>query len=230
MRKTNLLAKLLACSVLLWGAQANAAAVTADASIALASVDTTGTATIDFTTGIFFADALINDVSAFTQFDADFGLMSADASVSAGNAFASSMTMGDGGASSAMADGTGNGFGSSFASIDFLLGGTGEVTLTFEYSLSVDASMGEAADAVVTLSDSFGALDEAFLFGSAGDAASGTSGLLTLTYIVDGAAFGFLGFETVARAETGIEPVPLPAAAWLLGGGLLALFRFRRAS
>jgi hypothetical protein len=227
---------LLAAAALTFSLSAQSASVSAVASAELVDIATTGTATFDTSGGFFFAAGLVNDTSPFADADIYVGLTPGAASV-AGSAGGSQTALASAGFptadSEAAATSTGDALGFTLSELDFTLDGVGSVTLTFEASVAVtlaDTAGIESGEAAVTVSDVFGALETVSVFGDGalGDDMLLVTTVLMLTYDVDGFTTGFLSLETATSADTGVAPIPLPAAGWLFAGGLFSLFGLRR--
>ncbi|MEO0424774.1 MAG: VPLPA-CTERM sorting domain-containing protein [Pseudomonadota bacterium] len=227
---SNLVRSLTAAALLCSGVTAQGGFIDALSSLTLTDVTTSGSATIEFDGAFYTGAAIVNDTSGLADFDFFFGATpdSALATFGANTAFASADE--DGSDATAIVGDSGDALASGAAELDFTVDGTGEVTLTFAAILSatfVDAGPDAYAQASAVVYDVFGGLEELFLF--ADGTSDATTAMLTLTLDVDGLAFGFLGIETGAFADTGVAAVvPLPAAGWLFLGGLAGLTGLRR--
>ncbi len=230
---------LSAASAVLFSFQAHAAIVDADAKMTGFSVSTTGSATFDFTFGVsdwFTAEALANDFTVWSVADSDAGSSYAEAaalSLPADGTTAESLAVSDaldiGASSAASALDAGDAAATTTGEMGYEVSGTGLVTLTFDVELfnSITGATGsEFASSAVTVSDSFsGEFSELAIDsdGFGGDIFDDLFDSISFSFDVDGFDEGFLYVETFALADTGVAPVPVPAAAWLFGTGLMAL-------
>ena len=235
MIRLNRIKAAVALAALCCVAQSHAATIDVHASASLTDVTTTGTATFTITGGFYLGTAFVNDVSPFFESDFYAGLAPGGASVNAfiggGFAAASAFAGESSGDSGVLVNVAGNAFGSSLSEMGFELDGVGEVMLTFGalLLLDIDGATGlEFGEAAVTITDSFGAYEDVFVFGDGalGDVSLLVPAVLMLTYTVDGFSTGFFSIETVAFAD--LAPIPIPAALWLFSGGLMMLFGIRR--
>ncbi len=218
-------------------AQAQAATVDADASITLTGIQTNGTASFTLDGYDWFDTvAIANDV--YYDFYAEDGytdLYNASAGIdyTLGGATGSANADADADATvaSARANGAGSAFADAYSELGFTVDGTGEVILTFDYSLSASITGAfsdyETAQASVYVEDSLAlggiGYHDLFLDGYYGDDALSDALTFDLMLSIDGADTGFLTLQSTVIADTGVTPVPLPAAAWLFFTGLAGL-------
>lgn len=207
------------------------------ASINNISVSTTGTASFEYSfTDAFVADAIVNSGSAYEEsalysdgFPSTVFVQSADSGFyTEAQATASELNQ-----SYAVADMSGNAYAQAYSNLGFDVSGAGEVSISFDVNYIVDllaVTGDEYLNFGISVADSFGgyeSLSGEFL-GWDGDAFLSESDVLTLSFLVDGAEQGYLELSTWALADTGVAPVPVPAAAWLFGSALLGLAGIQR--
>lgn len=240
--KKFLLTLFLASQVII--SAANALSVSADAVIDSISVGTTGTASFSFTGLDFFdASAAVNDVTPFfaDDFYTDVVPGSAMASFSGGGSSASALAVAgmlppSSAAAASDVDVTeaGNALAVAISELGYEVDGVGDVTIDIDVTL-LSEIMGDTAllafaeaSATVAIFDSFSDLlditdDFAAIGGFAEDDFFSAMSTLTLMFSVDGFDEGILMLETYANVDTGVAPVPVPAAFWLLLSALTAL-------
>ena len=228
----NMLRGVILTSALLISAQSQAALVSGNAEFGDFNIQTSGTANFEFT-GInyFIASTEVNVSSPY--FSEDFhsnqspGAATANSSAANGDTFAAA----DANifpVSYAEVDGAGNAASNSLAELGYEVSGVGQVTVSFDVALFADIlgpTGSESVEVITAITDSFGGVDviDLLFFGEDGDIAYTDFTTLSLTFDVDGFSQDILSLETRALALSGVNPVPVPAAAWLFMSGLLGL-------
>lgn len=197
-----------------------------------------GDATFSIIDQSYINQALVNDGSVFTVSDAFIGDYSGEAYAysEAGDAEATavgdSINGHDGLVGSwANATGSGNALSAALAEFDYLVEGTGSVELTFAaiFSLEIDNGQGgEFAAYEIAAETEAG---EVFYQADFIDSDGLVDDSIYFTLVLQGlgtAQEGALYLSSSSIADTGVNPVPVPAAAWLMLTGLLGIARFTR--
>lgn len=237
----NKLAMFLGATALTLSVQAQAAFVSGAAVVDDLVVTTTGDASFSFTAPEWFiADAFVNDGTPFYDADSYADGIPGAALITSTVGGATTTAEAEAGTSSyslTVADGAGSADASTLSEMDFVIDGTGSITLEFAFTLDSEISGATGTESVensVFAYDSFGGSDDAFSFesGDLGDVLISESFFLTLVIEADGLDFGTLTVETASISATGIDPspVPVPAALWLLGSALIGFVGFARRS
>lgn len=220
-------------------ASAQAASVDTFASVSLLDWEVSGDVSfyLDDYYNYFDTFAIANDY--FPQFYADdFNSDYYDAystvSYTVGDAFGSADANANPASStaSAFAENAGSSTASSYSELAYEANGTGEVTLTFGYSLYAAISEAwtgdEYAFASIFVDDTLSLGDSASfdleLFGFDGNDALGENYEFQITLAINGLQQGALVLESFALADTALQPVPVPAAGWLFITAMAGLF------
>lgn len=226
----NILRGAILTSAIFISAHTQAALVSGNAVFGDVNIETTGSASFVWTgVDYFIASADVNVASAYYSDDFYSGELPGSAmslSLMANGETFSSADANRLPASYTEAEGAGDAFAYSFAELGYEVSGVGQVTVTFEAALfaNILGSIGsETVEVSTVLTDSFGGVDifESYFFGD--DIEFEDFNTLSLTFNVNGFSQDILGLEANALALTGVNPVPVPAAAWLLMSGLLGL-------
>jgi hypothetical protein len=120
-------------------------------------------------------------------------------------------------------------YGEAAYAFDYEVLDDGEVTISIDYSAFYDLDASTTADALVTLliDDSLsGSLDMFTLL--PGDPAF-AFGTLSLSFPAFAGDIGSVYLTAIASVDSGLSPVPLPGALWLMVAGLAAFAGFRQA-
>ena len=233
-----------ALSVAVASVGANAATVYSDAFVNSVTVTTTGSAYLAFD-GLFdtfIADAVANGGTAYEMVDSGFDVFPVSAFA---DSFPADLTTAGAAAESMYLDSFSAPYSTAFSfdagsaeswtqtEMSFEVGGTGTVFINFDMTLMteiVGSIGGEYAEANVQVADSFGGYGQllSLVDGNSNGSLNDISATLTLAFDVNGIDFGSVYVDTYTYADTGVAPVPVPAAAWLFASAILGLVGVRR--
>ncbi|MCG8313897.1 MAG: VPLPA-CTERM sorting domain-containing protein [Pseudomonadales bacterium] len=197
-----------------------------------------GDATFSIVDQYYINQALANDSSLFTVSDAFMGNYSGEAYAYSEPGEAEAAAVGDSinaqdalVGSWANAAGSGNALSTALAEFSYLIEGTGSVELSFSaiFSLEIDGGQGgEFAAYEVAAETEAG---EVFYQADFIDSDSLVEDSIYFTLVLQGLGTtqqGALYLSSASIADTGVNPVPVPAAAWLMLSGLIGIARFAR--
>lgn len=218
--------------------EAHAAAVISEAYVDGVTVTTTGSAYFwfDGDSDNFLAEAVANFGTGYDVIDSNADILSvasyadsypADFTTASAAAESTYLDAFSGPYSTATVYDAGNASGLTQTDMSFEVGGFGTVLIEFDVTVIneiVGSLGGEYAEASISVTDSFGSTDIfSMADGFNGDVYKQTSAILTLAFDVNGSNTGSVFVDTFAFADTAVNPVPVPAAAWLFASALLGL-------